>query len=375
MTNNPISTEQPHFAIDTTKFLTNFHLEFTRNSAISILSEEPALQKRASRLGDAGVLNSWLYGGHDILTWFLASSDLRNVVKTVVDIPQSYKGTCEIVLNDEDNWLVSRNVILLLVALVYDPEEAAETLLHLWYSALIPKAMLQTLRSKVLPLVETVSNKSKDRTPEALVSKKWTFGSSSLRLVLQKHYWDVLLQYFENRDYLSLLDARRARAATTLAPDAKDYIERQLYTFNRITRRGHMKFRADGLLLPFGSSIRDFDTPNPLLYRQHYTWPVHDLEQIWPVNDTADPLAGWSPMEARKVVLTAKCDVYGRLYQYLLGQFKQFAQKVQGGSFKFHCFNIPPPSLPHYLNQYGLSRGTFDRVEVSLSKNPDLNLT
>lgn len=287
------------------------------------------------------------------------------MVKTVVDLPQLYSGTCEIILNDEDDWLVSRNVILLLVALICEPKEAAETMLHLWYSALIPKAMLQILRSKVLPLLEAVSNKIKDKTPETLVSKKWTFGTSSLRLVLQKHYWDVLLQYFENRDYIPLDDARRARTATTLAPDAKDYIERQLYTCKAMTRRGLMKFRADGLLLPFGSSIQEFDTPNPLLYRQHYTWPIQDQEQIWPVIDTADPLAGWSPTEAGKVVLTARLDVYGRLYQYLLGQFKHFGQKVKNGSFKFHYFNITPPNLPHYLNQYGLSRGTFDRVEVS----------
>lgn len=244
-------------------------------------------------------------------------------------------------------------------------------MLHLWYSAFIPKAMLQTLRSKVLPLIESVSNKTKDKSPEALVSKKWTFGSSSLRLVLQKHYWDALLGYFENRDYLPLNDAKRARRATTLAPDAQDYIERHLYTMNRMTRRGHMKFRADGLLLPFGSSTEDFDTPNPLLYLQHHTWPVQDQEQIWPLNDSSDPLAGWSPLEACKVVLTAKLDVYGRLYQYLLGQFKQFAQKIKDGPFKFHYFNIQPPNLPHYLNQYGLSRGTFDRVEVSSSKNSE----
>ncbi|KAE9989480.1 hypothetical protein EG327_002636 [Venturia inaequalis] len=300
----------------------------------------------------------------DFRMLFAASSDLRNIVKTIVDLPPSYSGTCEIIMNDEDNWLVSRNVIILLVALIYDPEEAAETMLHLWYSALIPKAMLQTLRSKVLPLVQSVSNKTKDKSPEALVSKKWTFGSSSLRLVLQKHYWDVLLQYFENRDYLPTDDAKRARTATTLAPNAKDYIERHLYTLNRMSRRGHMKFRTDGLLLPFGSSIQEFDTPNPLLYHQHHPGPIHHQEQIWPVLDTSDPLSGWSPLEARKVVLTAKFDVYGRLYQYLLGQFKQFAQKIKDGPFKFHYFNIQPPNLPHYLHQYGLSRGTFDRVEV-----------
>jgi hypothetical protein len=82
------------------------------------------------------------------------------VVKTVVELPPSYNGTCEIVLNDKDDYLVSRNAILLLVAFVFDPKEAAEIMIHLWYSALIPKEMLQALQNKVFPLIEAVCTKT-----------------------------------------------------------------------------------------------------------------------------------------------------------------------------------------------------------------------
>jgi hypothetical protein len=151
-----------------------------------------------------------------------------------------------------------------------------------------------------------------------------------------------------------------------MAPKQKDFLERRLYTYSPSRRVGHMKFRNNGLLLPFGHSLQSFDSPNPTLYRQHYVGPPNSATEVWPISDSSDPLDGWSMQDVNKVQMAAKNDIYGRLYNYLQDQFEQFAQKTKNMPLKFHLFNIHATDLPHYLSHYGLSRGTFDRIEVSI---------
>jgi hypothetical protein len=64
-------------------------------------------------------------------------------------------------------------------------------------------------------------------------------------------------------DDLSMVQARDMMVSTTLASERKDYLERALYTKPPSWRVCNIKFRKDGILLPFGTSRKDFDTPNP----------------------------------------------------------------------------------------------------------------
>lgn len=48
-----------------------------------------------------------------------------------------------------------------------------------------------------------------------------------------------------------------------VAPERKDYCERALYAQLRGWHLGMMKFRKEGLLLPFGASTALFNVPNP----------------------------------------------------------------------------------------------------------------
>lgn len=69
----------------------------------------------------------------------IASGDIRNVVKAIASLPLSYNGKPLIIINDMDFHVVARNVVMLLLALsISDHQEAAEAILHCWYSALLP---------------------------------------------------------------------------------------------------------------------------------------------------------------------------------------------------------------------------------------------
>jgi hypothetical protein len=123
--------------------------------------------------------------------------------------------------------------------------------------------MPRSLRDNILLLVQEVCNKIQAKPTQSLLSKTWIYGTRSLRLVLTKEQWDHLLLYFEVPDGLSAAQAQVIRASTTLALERKDYFERALLTQPPAWRVCTMKFRKDGILLPFGSSRQELDTPNP----------------------------------------------------------------------------------------------------------------
>jgi hypothetical protein len=89
---------------------------------------------------------------------FAASGDPRNMIKTVVGLPdKSYTGKCTVVLNDREFEIVARNIVLMLIAMTFEPEEAVPMMIHLWYSVLVPKPLLEKAKAAVLPRInETI---------------------------------------------------------------------------------------------------------------------------------------------------------------------------------------------------------------------------
>ncbi|KAL2219085.1 hypothetical protein M432DRAFT_653989 [Thermoascus aurantiacus ATCC 26904] len=270
-------------------------------------------------------------GTLDVL--FAASGDIRNIVKTLASLPENFHGKCNFVVNDKDFDVVSRNVILLLTSLHYEPAEATPMLIHMWYSALIPEDMLRSLRDNILPLIEEVS----------------------LRLVLRKEQWSRLRQFFEVPKDLSVDEAQGIRKSTVLAPHRKDYLDRFLFTKPPAWRVCAMKFREHGVLLPFGATQRDFDTPNPTLYR---------TKDRWPMKDSADPLEGWPLDEVISKATLAKKDIYGSLFFYLQDLLSRYCRRL-GAMSIIHLFHLDAVNLPSSLKNDGVSPCSFDRIEVS----------
>ncbi|KAI4222628.1 MAG: hypothetical protein L6R40_008569 [Gallowayella cf. fulva] len=238
----------------------------------------------------------------DLRLLFAASGDIRNVIKSLTKVPATYTGHCEVVINDKDPDIVARNAILLLVAIYFSPEVATSIMLHIWYSALVSAEMLRSLQNSVLPLIQEVCKKIQAKSAQSLLSKVWTFGTRSLRLVLTKEQWDRLPSYFEVPDGLSMAQAQAIRASTTLAPERKDYLDRALLTQPPTWRVCRVKFREDGIILPFGASREELDTPNPTFYQTANSWPMMD---------SADPLEGWPMDEIIQKAPLAKNDLYG----------------------------------------------------------------
>mgnify|MGYP001560353368 CR=1 FL=1 len=167
-------------------------------------------------------------------------------------------------MNDLDPDIVARNAIMLLIALTVDDfDEAADCIIHIWYSALIRKSDLDILQQRVRPLIERVCRSIKDKIPSTILERTWTFGQRSLRLVLEKASWDNLLSYMEIPAGLTVERANQIRTAVTLAKSRKDYRDRNLLVQTPARRIAKNRYWEDGLLLPFGSPRLDFQEPNP----------------------------------------------------------------------------------------------------------------
>jgi hypothetical protein len=194
---------------------------------------------------------------------FAASGDLRNVVKTIAGLPEGYKGECVAVLNDKDFIIVARNAIMLLIALQFESDIAVPMIIHLWYSALLPSHMMQAIQSNILPMVEDFRQEIKSKPASESQTKTFEKDGRKLRITLKTDEWAHLAKFCQVPEGLTAEVAQRIRHRVTLAPERVDYRDRALLNMPAGVRQGEMHFRNTGVLLPYGCSTRDFDTPNP----------------------------------------------------------------------------------------------------------------
>ena len=151
---------------------------------------------------------------------------------------------------------------MLLISLQFETGVTVPMILHLWYSALLPFHMMQAIQTNILPMVEHVCQKIKTKPGGALQAKTFEIDGRKLRITLKKEEWARLASFCQVPDGLTAEAAQRIRCRITLAPERVDYRDRAMLNMSAGVRQGEMHFRNTGVLLPYGSSTRDFDTPN-----------------------------------------------------------------------------------------------------------------
>lgn len=193
-----------------------------------------------------------------------ASGDLRNVIKTLGSLPTAYGGRMKVVLNDKSFDVTARNAILLLILLLANDEnEAISCMLHIWYSAFLTRSHVDYLRLRIRPLIEAACEEIEDDDPDGILKKKFSSGARSVSLTFTKAEWDALLSLCSEQTDLTTAQASQVRTASTLAPAALDNREARLIFFTGPRRVCEHRFLEDGILLPFGYSREDHTIPNP----------------------------------------------------------------------------------------------------------------
>lgn len=193
-----------------------------------------------------------------------ACGDLRNVMKSITGLPICEDRKILVAINDLDFDICARNAIMLLIILTADDEaEAANCVLHLWYSALIKRDHLDILITRIKPLIQDVVDKIASKTPHSLQAKTWSFGRRSLRLVLPKEKWIDMLACFRVPEGLDAQQASSLRTRVTLAAERIDYRHRSWMLKQPYARFSDHYFRSDGVLLPISHPRKEFIIPNP----------------------------------------------------------------------------------------------------------------
>ena len=190
-----------------------------------------------------------------------ASGDLRNVVETVIALPEAYNKICTCVLNDRDTMVVCRNIVMLLVTMLLPPHVATEIVPHVWYSARLTAGMVQSLQESVKPLIVDVVGKIVGKSSSVLLSKTWTFGTSVVSVRLYKEQWNFLLAMLEKGHRVDVTE--KSRQDMMLNDTRLDFRERHLFKLPPSRRVCTSRMWKDGILLPFGSRLEEFSFPNP----------------------------------------------------------------------------------------------------------------
>ncbi|KAI9372814.1 hypothetical protein BJX61DRAFT_542323 [Aspergillus egyptiacus] len=291
----------------------------------------------------------------DLRILFAGSGDIRSVVKTIADPPTTYTGSLTVTINDLDFSIVCRNVILLLIALVVtDPDEAAECMIHFWYSALLRKSDMDILQNRIRPRVQEACKPivRADKHSTDIFETTMTFGQRSIKISMCKRGWLFVLAVLKTPGGITAEEAGNLRRAITLSTRRKDHLDRYLYFLPPAHRLAHLKFRDDGILLPFGASRDEFCILNPSLYSAREGW------YLFPI---ADPLHGWHSKDVYSVSTgPATADKYGKLYLYLKGVFQSFHTRLSASPISFEMHRLEFRDLIDIMEKQ-----SFDRIDVS----------
>uniref|UniRef100_A0A8H7TNG3 MYND-type domain-containing protein n=1 Tax=Bionectria ochroleuca TaxID=29856 RepID=A0A8H7TNG3_BIOOC len=300
-------------------------------------------EKALLRLHDSRLIDMYLP---------LASGDLRNVIKTITSLPDSFDKELSVVLNDKEFDVFARNAIMLLLCLVIvEPEEAASAITHIWYSSLIQESHINLLQEKIRPRIAQVCARIEGNSEDALQTT-WEFETSSLQVTLSNDNWKRLLNFLKVPAGLTVDRANEIRTAVTLAKECRDFRDRKYSTMPRPHRLAEERFREDGIMVPFGGSRKPYTVPNPTMFQNPNQWPLPY---------TANPLHGWDMYElSAKSSSSATSDRYGILQAHVQTLLQQFHSRLRTHSCSFQLWNLNATELPGYLK-----KGSFARIEMA----------
>ena len=189
--------------------------------------------------------------------------------------------------------------------------------------------------------------KIRKKVSGALFDKTWRFGARRLRLMFRKNQWIILFVYLRFPVDLTAEKIHKIRTCVTMSSVTKNDKKQVFCTQPPEWRVARLSFRAGNILLLFGASRRDFDTPNPYvcaMLAMKQCWC--DMRTLfrengsWFMKKSSDPMNGWFFREIL-IWIKSKNDFYGKLYFYFKNLFDQLGKRFSKSDVSFHfCHDI-----------------------------------
>ncbi|KAJ2915828.1 hypothetical protein MD484_g4584, partial [Candolleomyces efflorescens] len=292
---------------------------------------------------------------------FVASGDMRHVVKTINSLPANFSGELNVVLNDISLPIACRNLALLsILGTIPDEALAADVALHFWYSVFLPDAYRTQIGLCVVSALDKGHGKLGGLTLGRRSTVSWAYPQET-----NEYFMHWVPEGDPSQTPLSVVDAQVEYNRFKSAPARRDYRDRIYARLRPSHRAAVQEYRRFGIVLPFGAPNFHFNCANVSLF---------SLEGEWLQDDFADPLKGW---DISDVIAAGKAhgaqpeDIYGCLYFYLSDQLRMFVSRIRTLPISFKLFPAEALHLANciksgVLTEIGLGPAMrFDRIQVS----------
>ncbi|KAI0444867.1 hypothetical protein F4803DRAFT_572288 [Xylaria telfairii] len=274
----------------------------------------------------------------DIL--FVEPADLRNVIKTIMDLPENTSAPLNVFITDCTTARTARHLMLLLMALSsHNPDITAECAVPFWYAPFVPKWCFPAIRELIGPLIQNCDPKTQEEGErlETGIRRHWLFGKASLEAVVTGHVW------------------KQGECANL------DHYEKMTMSFPQAWRSVKSRYISSSQVTPFENHHALTSWPldyNPSLFYGNF----------WPLKRDADPLRGWDIADINKNNETrdASHDIYGKMFYYVRDLFKRFILKLRTLNVTFHVLPYSGECIKEKV------RRKFDRIETATLADENL---
>ncbi|KAJ2915819.1 hypothetical protein MD484_g4589, partial [Candolleomyces efflorescens] len=292
---------------------------------------------------------------------FVASGDIRHVVKTFNSLPSDFSGNLTVSLNDITLPVACRNLLLLLtLGMTPDEALAADVALHFWYSVFLPEAYTLQIGLCIAAALDADRGNSTGIALGGRSTLSWLYP-----LEANSYLMRLLPDAEGDQTPLSASDAQKEYCRFTGEPSRRDFRDRIYARLKPSHRVALQEYRRFGIVLPFGAPNFHFNTANVSLFSPKGQWLQSDF---------ANPLDGW---DVDDVIAAGKAhgahpeDIYGCLYFYLSDQLRMFAHRLRTFSISFKLYSTEACALAEGIKsresvKIGLTPTMrFDRIAVS----------
>ncbi|KAI8951944.1 hypothetical protein F4801DRAFT_600608 [Xylaria longipes] len=268
---------------------------------------------------------------------FVEPTDLRDLIKTVVDLPENTSTPINFFVTDCTTERTIRHLILLLMALSsQNPDITAECAIPFWYTPFVPKWCLPAIRELIGPFLQDCGPKNQEEVAnlESGILREWSFGCASLTAVLTDHKQE-----------------ERANL---------DHYEKTMMSIPPAWRPVRSYYLPSTQVAPFQNHHA---LANWLLCYN----PTLFYSSFWPLKRDADPLRGWTLTEIcnHNGTRDAVHDIYGKMFYYVRDLFKRFILKLRTSNITFRVLPYSGQQIPQNICQ------SFDRIETATLADED----
>ncbi|UKZ79165.1 hypothetical protein TrVFT333_006915 [Trichoderma virens FT-333] len=194
---------------------------------------------------------------------------LRHLIYSFVAMPETANPLLYVTINEFSKPDIMRTFLSLLILSEEEADdlEAAEAVIHVWYSVKWSKQTQSYIDKRVRRLLAGIYTKvqsyygdDEDMRAECFAVKFGTPGYLTLDAFFDWHTWDYVLEtYFADED----VEIMNREADVLACGEAFDRIRR---TMSPSRAAALMKWRLDGILVPYGQSSSSYTKPNPYLH-------------------------------------------------------------------------------------------------------------